>query len=289
MKKRKRFRHLFFISIIFIILFILSKNDFYTDVDTSKNIRVSNFSNSITQQNPIKIFIKASNSGMEYIEFPCIYDDKISDINLEVSLDSANGENLYHEIYGAEQIILNEVIHIESYRRVARGEEIILTLMSDAIDNENAYRIAMGTKDKCDIKHWDYNDFVDYENSPYIHIVYNKFGYKTFAVFFILWIVSAVSLIVPKDKLNGLLLSVCQWILFLISPAVLLYWLETDSFNSIADIGILKSICNYAIILALQLLFLSITTRRKNSILLAQIIITCYVGEVVYYLKTCLL
>ncbi len=189
---------------LFAALAVLAFPAFRTQLDTSHSMTVSNYSNSIWEENPTDIYFTASESGLTHLWATYVINsDAALASDLSVTLRSAaTGEVLLERTLAGQELADGRIINFVPGREVERGEQLVFAMTCDAAYEDAGFRILIGPELLGDIDYWTYNGITDTELMPGLHIVYDHFGTKTLLAYLALAAVALAATWLPKSKFH---------------------------------------------------------------------------------------
>ncbi len=229
-----------------------------TELDTSRGFEVSNYSNSIWQEDSTEIWFTSSGSRLKYLHVTFVRSSEASaGSDLTVTLrDAASGAVLLERQLDGSEIGDGTLIRFGVPAGVKRGQQLVFALQCDAPIADAGFRILTGGKRYGDIDRWVYSGITDTELMPGLHIVYDHFGIKTLLAYLALAAVALAATWLPKSKFHP---KACGWLsagLFLAAPLAAWVLCQISGLN-LGSLAPGRVLTNYLILLALQLVLLA--------------------------------
>jgi phosphoglycerol transferase MdoB-like AlkP superfamily enzyme len=261
--KKSKILNLILLIAIFVVA-ATNKQLFFFNRDTARNFTRENHSNCITEDAPVKIHFTAGRGKLKYM-FISFAENEQGENHSKIFLNLyRDGELIGSQTCTESQMLDGASVNIAPTKEVKKGDKITLVISSDAKDKDSAYRIPMGSDPESKIDYWEYSGFKDEKNIPGLHIVYQRLGYKTTLFYIAMLILAFAVKFVPRRE-NEKFGKTIGWLTFIISPAVCIYVIEMASFSNILSKVIPVIICNYLVILTIQLFFYALTLNTGTA------------------------
>ena len=252
------------LSVIFIFLTITNFDDFSNQYDSLVGFIPDNYSNPITAVQPARIDFTITNDHFDYCYMVFVPQTDLSeDTTVTISIATSEGKEIFRQDYQGGNLFMSKYVNITPDEKVAKGTKCIMTIESDAKSEETSYRMMLGQSVKSEIDAWYCGDVQETGGSkPELHIVYPQhFGTNTFIVYCLCILLIVLLPLLPKFRFEqklGWVVAVCA---VPVSSAILLYFVEMLSNNSVIYISSKLLFCNLLIFMGLQLLLTAVTGR----------------------------
>ena len=272
---KKRLKKGFFAILLgfFVFCAVVLFPNFYAYIDTSASFTANNFSNTIYADNPTEIFFRVSGGRLEYLYTQFIPNSQDS-LNTEVviSLKNEAGETLYTQTLQGKEIYNSSNINIVPGIELNRNDRVSLLIESDAKGEEDGWRIPMGTGES-EIYQWTYNGIVDTDNTPGVHIVYYRFGIKTYGYCIVCALLVLLALGMKKTEIEKRFQNLIAGGLFFAAPVFSAFFCDFCNFDSILNKPLGVILINYLIVLSIQIAFFALTLRTAFAVALSTLAI----------------
>ncbi|MDD6186559.1 MAG: LTA synthase family protein [Oscillospiraceae bacterium] len=263
--------------LFFILLGFMNRNLFFTDMDSSRDFVIDNFSNSITKDNPTQIYFTRSEKNLSHLFLSFIPNsDASKDYDIKATVLDRSGNVVAQQVLNAESIFGGNSANISVTSTFRKGETLSLLLETDAKDEECGWRIPTGKSEHSDINYWTYNGITDSTIIPGLHIVYNHFGLKTFALWLICAVMSLFLSLIPKSEKQRKIDICMSRLIFLTVPLANICLSEFCNFSSIMSKGVGVIVFGSVTAIALQIIFLAILPNTGFAVIASSILITVF-------------
>lgn len=272
MKIDKKRRLLSLMLAVFFAFITITNLDWFTNqYDSLVGFIADNHSDVIMADKPATINFRVNDDNFEYCYLVLTPDtERAQPTTVTITMTTADGAQVFRQEYQGGNLFLSKYMNITPDTDIQKGMECSIVIESDAVAEGTGYRLLLGNSMKNDITSWYCGDVQqDMASSPELHMIYpDHFGTNTFIVYCLCLLIIVLLPLIPKfrfeEKLNWLV-SVAA---LPASSLIILYFIEILSNNSIRYIPFRVLLCNYMIVLGVQLLITALTGRAHIAVIL---------------------
>lgn len=263
------------LAVLFAFITITNIKSFSSQYDSLVGFLPDNHSAVITADSPAKIDIEIGNEHFDYCYLVFTPEtEQAETTNMTITMSGEDGSVLFSENYQGGNLFMSKYININPEQDIPKGSRCTITIETDAADNRMGYRMLLGKVVKSEISAWQIGETADNSGLlPELHMIYPQhFGTNTFIVYCLCLLAIVLLPLVPKfrfeEKLNGLV----AFIAVPVSSAITLYFIELLSNNSVRYIAPKVLLCNFLIIMGIQLLLAALTGRVHLAVIITVIL-----------------
>lgn len=263
-----------FMVIMFVFITITNIGEFSNQYDSLVGFIPGNHSGIITQETPARINFKITNDNFDYCYLVFTPETELSEATtMTITMTDSDNHTVFRQEFQGGNLYLSKYININPDTDLAKGTECTIYIETDALSDNAGYRMLLGDSIKDEITGWSIGNTWD-ESSlrPELHIIYPQhFGAKTFAVYCLCLLVIILLPVIPKFAFENKLNWFVAFGAIPVSSIVVLYFIELLSNNSIRYIPSKVLLCNFFIVVGIQLLLVAITGRVHLAVILTVI------------------
>lgn len=252
------------LALFFVIATVLLWGNFSGSYDSMIGFTPSNFSNSITAEQPAQIDFLVSKDKPDhcYLRFTPNGEAAQATV-LHVTVVSENDEVLLETDIAGDALYQGQYINFVFRGSVPKNTRCRMLIESDAADEASAYRMLLGPSLSSDIQTWYCGAYEETgPDRPELHVVYlEHFGARTFALYSFCLIAGLLALLLPASRWQQKVRAPFGFLILVFSAPVLVCFVEMLAMNTVLYITPRLLVCNVLLLLGAQLLVLAVTGR----------------------------